>query len=149
MSAIIQDTNITKYKDPGSPTIPCTIGNRSFERALLDLGSGVNLIPYSLYEELELGELRPTRITLQLADRSIRHPRGIVEDVLVKVDRFVFPADFIILDMAMTPSPKNQIPIILGRPFLATADANISCRTGGYENAFWGYENKLKHLLCI
>ena len=88
------------------------------------------MIPYSLYEELELGELRPTRITLQLADRSIRHPRGIIEDVLVKVDRFVFPADFIILDMAMTPSPKNQIPIILGRPFLATADANISCRTG-------------------
>ena len=130
VSAIIQNTDITKYEDPGAPTIPCTIGTHAFDKALLDLGSGVNLIPYSLYETLDLGELRESRLILQLADRSIRHPRGVVEDVLVKIDKFVFPVDFVVLDMAMASSTKKQIPIILGRPFLATADATINCRSG-------------------
>ena len=78
-SAIIQFKTPPKYKDPGCPTISCIIGNHKRDQALLDLGASVNLIP----EQLGLGEIKPTRITLQLADRSIKIPRGIVEDVLV------------------------------------------------------------------
>ena len=74
-----------KLKNPGSFTIPCRIGNHDCEHSSLDLGAGVNLMPYMVYEKLGLGELQPTSITLQLADRSIKRPRGILEDVLVKV----------------------------------------------------------------
>ena len=79
-----------KCKDPGSPAISCKIGDRLIERALLDLGASVNLMPYSVYLQLGLGELKPTTMTLQLADRSVKIPRGIVEDVLIKVDAFYF-----------------------------------------------------------
>ncbi|XP_070677812.1 uncharacterized protein [Malus domestica] len=87
-----------KYKDPGCPTVTCTIGDHTFEKALLDLGASVNLLPYSVFLQLGLGDLKPTSITLQLADRSIKTPRGIVEDVLVQVGKFTFDADFVILD---------------------------------------------------
>ena len=79
-----------KCKDPGSPAISCKIGDRLIEQALLDLGASVNLMPYSVYLQLGLGELKPTTMTLQLADRSVKIPRGIVEDVLIKVDAFYF-----------------------------------------------------------
>jgi hypothetical protein len=69
-------------------TISCVIGNFRTEKALLDLGASVNLLPYSVYEQLGLGELKPTGIILQLEDRSVRTPRGIVEDVLVQIDKF-------------------------------------------------------------
>ena len=120
-SAILQRKLPLKLKDPGSFTIPCTIGNAIFERALCDLGASINLMPLSIFKRLELGEARPTTVTLQLADRSLKHPRGIIEDVLVKVDKFIFPADFIVLDM----EEDKEIPIILGRPFLATGRAMI------------------------
>jgi hypothetical protein len=84
--------------DPICPTITCTIGVSQIERALLDLGASVNLLPYSVYLQLGLGELKPTSMTLQLADRSVKVPRGIVEDILIKVDKFYFPVDFIVLD---------------------------------------------------
>ena len=87
-------------------------------KALLDLGASVNLLPYSVYKQLGLGELKPTSITLQLADRSVKIPRGIVEDVLIKVDKFYFPVDFIVLDTQPVENAHAQIPIIL---FLATA----------------------------
>jgi hypothetical protein len=74
-----------KYKDPGCPTIACMIGVSQINRALLDLGASVNLFPYSMYLQLGLGELKPTTVTLQLADRSTNRPRGIIEDVLIKV----------------------------------------------------------------
>ncbi|XP_062155199.1 uncharacterized protein LOC133863257 [Alnus glutinosa] len=77
-----------KYKDPGCSTIACMIGYNKVERALLDLGASVNLLPYSVYVQLGLGELKPTLVTLQLADRSVKVPRGIIEDVLIKVDKF-------------------------------------------------------------
>ena len=70
-SAILQFNTPPKYKDPGCPTITCIIGNHRIDQALLDLGASVNLLPYSVYQQLGLGELRPTRITLQLANRSI------------------------------------------------------------------------------
>ena len=125
-SAIIQKKLPQKLKDPGSFTIPCTIGNAVFERALCDLGASINLMPLSIFRRLGLGEAKPTTVTLQLADRSLKHPRGIIEDVLVKVDKFIFPADFIVLDM----EEDKEIPIILGRPFLAIGRALIDVQKG-------------------
>ncbi|RVW35644.1 Retrovirus-related Pol polyprotein from transposon 17.6 [Vitis vinifera] len=98
--------------------------------ALLDLGASVNLLPYSVYKQLGLGELKPTTITLSLADRSVKIPRGVIEDVLVQVDNFYYPVDFIVLDTDPTVKEANLVPIILGRPFLATSNAIINCRNG-------------------
>ena len=125
-SAILQRKLPQKLKDPGSFTISCTIGNAIFERALCDLGARINLMPLSIFTRFGLGEARPTTVTLQLADRSLKHPRGIIEDVLVKVDKFIFPTDFIVLDM----EEDKEIPIILGRPFLATGRAMIDVQRG-------------------
>ncbi|KAL6316599.1 hypothetical protein AAG906_018854 [Vitis piasezkii] len=100
------------------------------EKALLDLGASVNLLPYSVYKQLGLGELKPTSITLSLADRSVKIPRGIIEDVLVQVDNFYYPVDFVVLDTNPIVKEANYVPIILGRPFLATSNAIINCRNG-------------------
>ena len=100
------------------------------EKALLDLGASVNLLPYSVYKQLGLGELKPTAITLSLADRSVKIPRGVIEDVLVQVDNFYYPVDFIVLDTDPTIKEANLVPIILGRSFLATSNAIINCRNG-------------------
>ncbi|XP_039142003.1 uncharacterized protein LOC120279202 [Dioscorea cayenensis subsp. rotundata] len=125
-SAILQKKLPPKLKDPGSFTIPCSIGNVVFERALCDLGASINLMPLSIFKKLNLGEARPTTVTLQLADRSLKHPRGVIEDVLVKIDKFIFSTDFIILDI----EEDKDIPIILGRPFLATGRAIIDVQKG-------------------
>ena len=90
----------------------------------------MNLMPYSVYKQLGLGELKPTNITLSLADRSVKIPKGMVEDVLVKIDKFYYPVDFVVLDTEPIASEPNHVPIILGRPFLATANAIINCRNG-------------------
>lgn len=130
VSSVLQNKMPPKYKDPGSPTLSCVIGEHFIDRALLDLGASVNLLPYSVYLQLGLGELKSTMVKLQLADRSVKTPRGIIEDVLVQVDKFYYPVDFIVLDTEPVLNSDNQIPVILGRPFLATCDANISCRSG-------------------
>ena len=109
-SAILQKKLLPKLKDTGSFTIPCTIGKSYFDRALCDLGASINLMPLFVFRKLGLGEVKPTTISLQLADRSIKYPRGVIEDVLVKVDKFIFPADFIVLDM----DEDEEIPLILG-----------------------------------
>jgi hypothetical protein len=114
VSAILQCKLPLKYKDPGCPTITCMIGVSQIERALLDLGASVNLLPYSVYLQLGLGELKPTTMTLQLADRSVKVPREIVEDVLIKVDKFYFPVDFIVLDTEPVQMVGTEIPVILG-----------------------------------
>ena len=88
----------------------------------------MNLLSYSVYKQLGLGELKPTNITLSLADRSVKIPKGIVEDVLVKIDKFYYPVDFVVLDTEPIANEPNHVPIILGRPFLATANAIINCR---------------------
>ena len=85
-TSLIMNNLPPKYKDLGSPTISIMVGNSKLGHALMDLGASVNLLPYSVYVELGLGELEPTNITLQLADRSVEIPRGIVKDVLVQVD---------------------------------------------------------------
>jgi hypothetical protein len=89
----------------------------------------VNLLPYLVFQRLNLGDLKPTSITLLLVDRSIKVPREIVEDVLVQVDKFIFHVDFIILDTQPVEA-CNSILVILGRPFLATSNALINCRNG-------------------
>jgi hypothetical protein len=91
VSSLIQHAVAPKVKDPGVPTISCIIGDHTIDKALLDLGAGVNLLPYSIYEQLGLGELKPTTVILQLVDRSVKKPRGIIEDVIIRVDRFYFP----------------------------------------------------------
>ena len=136
VSAIIQSKTPVKYKDPGSPTISVNIGGTSIDKALLDLGASVNLLPYSVYEQLGLGELKPTNITLSLADRSVKISKGIVEDVLVKVDKFYYPMDFVVLDTEPIAVGPNHVPIILGRPFLATSNAIINCRNGVMQLTF-------------
>ena len=130
VSAIIQSKYPVKCKDPGSPTIPVNIGGNCIDKSLLDSGASVNLMPYSVYMQLGLGELKPTTITLSLADRSVKIPKGIVEDVLVKIDKFYYPVDFMVLDTEPSSSEPSYVPIILGRPFLATANAIINCRNG-------------------
>ena len=127
VSAIIQSKNPVKYKDPRSPTISVNIGGTCIYKALLDLGASVNLLPYSVYKQLGFGELKLTNITLSLADRSVKIPKGIVEDVLVKVDKFYYPVAFVVLDTEPIANGPNHVPIILGRPFLATANAIINC----------------------
>ena len=136
VSAIIQSKNSVKYKDPGSPTISVNIGGNCIDKSLLDLGASVNLLPYSVYKQLGLGELKPTNITLSLADRSVKIPKGIVEDVLVKIDKFYYQVDFVVLDTEPIANEPNHVPIILGRPFLATANAIINCRNGVMQLTF-------------
>ena len=121
-TSLIRNNLPPKYKDPGSPTISIVVGNSKLGHALVDLGASVNLLPYSVYVDLGLVELEPTNITLQLADRSVKIPRGIVKDVLVHVDKFYFPVDFVVLDTQPMVNQGTQFPMILGRPFLATAN---------------------------
>ncbi|XP_061361228.1 uncharacterized protein LOC133305110 [Gastrolobium bilobum] len=115
-----------KLGDPGSFTIPCTIGDHYIGRALCDLGASINLMPLSVYKKLKVGKPNPTTVTLQLADRSLVYPEGKVENVLVKVDKFILPADFIILDY----EEDREVPIILGSAFLATGGAVTDVKEG-------------------
>ena len=125
-SAILQKKLPLKLKDSGSFTIPCSIGNAEFGKALCDLRASINLMPLSFFKRLGFGEAKPTTVTFQLVDCSLKHLRGIIEDVLVKVDKFIFLADFIILDM----EKDKDIPIKLGRPFLETRRAHIDVQKG-------------------
>ncbi|XP_050920163.1 uncharacterized protein LOC127137785 [Lathyrus oleraceus] len=126
-NAILQGMKVpVKKKDRGSLTIPCAIGDRSFKKALIDLGASVSLMPLSIYKRLGIGKIQDTRMTLQFADHSVKRPYGIVEDVLVKIDKFVFPVDFVILEMP----EDEEIPIILGRPFLETGRCLIVIEEG-------------------
>ena len=125
-SALLQNKSPPKLKDPGSFSIPCHIGNLFIDKALCDLGASVSVMPLSVCSKLNMGDLKITNITLQMADRSVKYPLGILEDVPVRVGKFFIPVDFIVLDM----QEDNQIPIILGRPFLNTAGAIIDVKNG-------------------
>ncbi|XP_049406126.1 uncharacterized protein LOC125869720 [Solanum stenotomum] len=120
-SAIMTKELIKKREDPEAFTIPCTIGMLQFAKALCDLGVSINLMPYAIYKQLGLGEPKATTMRLLMANRSIKHPVGILYDILVKVDRFIFLADFVILDCEI----DGEIPIILVRQFLATGRALV------------------------
>ena len=135
--------NLVEIQRSRSPTISINIGGTCIEKALLDLGASVNLLPYSMYKQLGLGELKPTNITLSLADRSVQILKRIVEDVLVKVDNFYYPIDFVVLDTEPMAERTHQVPIILGRPFFATANAIINCRNGVMQLTFGNMTLKL------
>ncbi|XP_061374000.1 uncharacterized protein LOC133316281 [Gastrolobium bilobum] len=125
-SAIIQRKLPPKLKDPGSFSIPIEIGDIEVGKALCDLGASINLMPLSMCRALGIKELKLTTVSLQLADRTIRRPDGVIKDVLVKIDKFIFPADFVVLNMAK----DTEIPILLGRPFLTTARALVDVEQG-------------------
>jgi len=125
-SAIIQKSLPQKSKDPRSFTIPVTIGALPVGKALLDLGASINLMPLSMIRRIRDLEVRPTRMTLQLADRSLKYPYGVAEDVLVKVDKFMFPVDFVIMDI----EEDSEVPLILGRPLMKMAKVIIDVDDG-------------------
>ena len=125
-SAIIQNNMPPKLKDPGSFSIPCNIGKFVIDKALCDLGASISVMPLSICKKLEMGELRPTKMSVQLADRSVKYPVGILENVPVRIGQFYIPTDFIIMDI----TEDSVTPIILGRPFLATAGAIIDVKKG-------------------
>ncbi|CAN6708871.1 unnamed protein product [Malus baccata var. baccata] len=129
VSAVLQRKLPPKLEDAGSFTIPCVIGGKKFGRTLCDLGASINLMPYSVYESLNLGDLKETKVVIQLADRSNRYPKGLLEDVLVQVNELIFPADFFVLEMEHDPMP-TALPLILGRPFLRTARTKIDVYDG-------------------
>ncbi|GJW94637.1 retrovirus-related pol polyprotein from transposon TNT 1-94 [Tanacetum coccineum] len=106
-----------KEKDRGSFTLPCFINNVWFNNALVDLGASVSVMPLLTYLNLGLGELAHTRLTVELADRIMKYPKGIARNVLVGIGKFTFPIDFIILDMI----EDIKVPLILRRPILSTA----------------------------
>ena len=147
-SAVIKKNLPEKMKDPGSFTIPCTIGGFEIQKALCDSDASINLMPLSVARKLSLGELTPTTVTLQMADRTMAKPEGIIKDVLVKVGKFVFPVDFIILDI----EEDSQVPLLLGRSFLATGAALIDMQKGvltlrvGEEAADFNLLQSLKNL---
>ncbi|XP_022932792.1 uncharacterized protein LOC111439252 [Cucurbita moschata] len=125
-NAILKNKIPLKEKDPGSSTIPVSIGGKELGRALCDLAASINLMPLSIYKKLGIGEARPTIVTFQLVDRSITYPEGKIEDILIQVNKFIFPADFIILDY----EADHDVPIILGRPFLKTGRTLVDVYKG-------------------
>ena len=123
-SAIIQKNLPLKMKDLGSFTIPCTIGNYEFDRALCDSSASINMMPLSVVKRLSLGELTPTTMALQMENRSMDQSEGILEDVLIKVGKFIFPVDFVVIAI----EENKQVPLLLGRPFLATGAGLIDVK---------------------
>jgi len=111
----------------GCPTILIIIGNHNIHWALLDLGVSVNLLPFTVYRILGLRKLKYITTILQLADCSTRFHRGIIEDIFIKVVKFIFVVNFIVLEIEMVVSPKNEIPVMLEQPFLATSNVIINC----------------------
>ncbi|XP_048229445.1 uncharacterized protein LOC125369956 [Ricinus communis] len=125
-SNILQNKLPIKRRDPGSSTVPCIIGDLHISDDLADLGARINLMSSSLFEKLGLNEPKPTKMSIKLAYRIMKFRRGIVEDVLVKVDKFIFPVDFIVMDT----KGESSVPLILGRHFLATSRAVIDVCDG-------------------
>ena len=124
--AIATRSLLQKEEDPGVFTIPCTVGSLHFAKALCYMGASINLMPLSIYKKLGLGDPKPTAMRLLMVDRTVKRPIGILHDVLVKVESFIFPADFFILDCEV----DFEVPIILGRPFLATGRALVDMEKG-------------------
>ncbi|GKC14547.1 retrovirus-related pol polyprotein from transposon TNT 1-94 [Tanacetum coccineum] len=120
-SAILQYELLPKEKDTGNFILPCAIGTTTVSNALADLGASIIIMPFSLFKWLGLGNPKPINMVIEMANRSMQSPKGIVENVLVKINNFIFPVDFIILDII----EDDKVLIILGRPMLATAHARI------------------------
>ena len=125
-SAVIQKSLQEKMQDLGNFTIPWKIENSDMGKALCDSGARINLMPLSVVKRLTLGELTPITMTLQIVDRTLAQPEGILEDVLIKVGKFIFLVDFVVIDI----EEDKQVPLLLGRPFLATRAALINVKKG-------------------
>ncbi|GJW51634.1 reverse transcriptase domain-containing protein [Tanacetum coccineum] len=146
-STMIQNKVPAKLGDPRSFLILCNL-NKTFScNDLADLGASINLMPYSLYVKLSLETLKPTKISVRLADRSFQYPVGIAENMLVEVGEFTFPADFVILEM----EEDSKVPLLLGRPFLHTTDAVIRVKQKqlnlgvGTERMIFNIDSAMKH----
>ncbi|GKD38028.1 reverse transcriptase domain-containing protein [Tanacetum coccineum] len=146
-STMIQNKVPPKLGDPGSFLIPCSFNKTFSYNALADLGASIKLMSYSLYAKLSLKTLKPTKMSVILSDRLFQYPVGIAENILVEVGKFTFPADFVILKI----EEDNKVPLILGRPFLHTADAvirvkqkllNLGVRT---ERMIFNINSAMKH----
>ncbi|XP_016195377.1 uncharacterized protein LOC107636372 [Arachis ipaensis] len=124
--ALIQKGLPPKLEDPGSFFLPCAIGSMTINKAMCDLGASINLMPSSLVKKLCIEEVKPVQMSLELVDKSVICPRGVIENLLVKVDKFIFPTDFVILDL----DEDEGDSIILERPFLATVRAIIDVERG-------------------
>ncbi|XP_058002216.1 uncharacterized protein LOC131179401 [Hevea brasiliensis] len=148
-SAILQNKLPPKLKDPGSFSTPCLIGNITIDKALCDLGASVSLMPLSICQKPEVGKLKPITISLQLAHRSVKYPVGILENIPIKVGKFFIPVDFVVLEI----EEDAQIPIILGRPFLAITRAIKDVKNGqltlkvGDEEVEFNLLRTMKHKL--
>ncbi|XP_012701432.1 uncharacterized protein LOC105914398 [Setaria italica] len=120
-SVAIANQALEKKRDPGCPTIPCSIGAMMFERALCDLSASYSVMPKAVFKKLRLLEPEPTAMCLELVDNTVRYPEGIAEDVPMKIRNHFVPVDFVILEMG----EGAKSPLILGRSFMKTARANI------------------------
>nr|GEW91795.1 reverse transcriptase domain-containing protein [Tanacetum cinerariifolium] len=130
-----------KLRDSSKFLIPCDFPRMEVCHALADLGTSINLMPLSIWKKLSLSELTPTRMTLELADRSITHPKGVAEDVFFKVGKFHFPTDFVVVDFKADP----RVPLILGRSFLRTGRALINIY--GEEITLWVNDESITFML--
>ncbi|XP_070005702.1 uncharacterized protein [Nicotiana sylvestris] len=140
VSAIVHSM-APKLEDPNTFTIPCTIGSAEFAKALCDLGASISLMPCSVFKTLGIGQPRPTSMRLQIADCTMKRLLGIVDDVLVRVDKLILPADFVILDCEV----DYEVPIILGISLLATGKALVDVESR--EHTFRvGVENVVFHV---
>ncbi|GKE58027.1 reverse transcriptase domain-containing protein [Tanacetum coccineum] len=145
--AMIQNKVPPKLGDPESFLIPCNFNKIFSCNALADLGASINLMPYSLYAKLSLETHKPTKISVRLADRSLQYPVGIAKNMLVKVGKFTFPANFVILEM----EKDSKVTLILGRPCLHTADAVIRVKQKqlnfgvGTERMIFNIDSTIKH----
>ena len=149
-SAVIQRNLPLKMQDPNSFTIPCTIGNFEFGKALCNSGASINLMSLSVVKRLSLGELTPTTMTLQMVDRTMAQLEGVLEDVLIKVGKNIFPTNFVVMDM----EEDTQVPLLLGRPFLAIGATLIDVKKGeltlrvGDEAVHFNLNQSLKQSDC-
>ncbi|GJW42372.1 reverse transcriptase domain-containing protein [Tanacetum coccineum] len=144
---MIQNKVLPKLGDPESFLIPCNFNQTFSCNALADLGASINLMPYSLYVKLSLETLKPTKISVRLADRSFQYPIRIVENMLVEIGKFTFPVDFVILEI----EEDSKVPLILGRSFLHTANAVIRVKQKqlnlgvGTKRMIFNIDSAMKH----
>jgi hypothetical protein len=139
------------HGDPGVPMISCSIFDQTYTRALCDLGSSINIMPKVIFEQLQYHVLSQTRMLVQLADSTIRHPEGIVENIYVRVRNCFVLADFVILNM----DGDLGLDLILGRPFLNSVKARIDAGSGevqfriGVDNIFFKFLHRREQRFVI
>ncbi|XP_073133353.1 uncharacterized protein [Henckelia pumila] len=125
-STVLQNKLPQKSQDPWSFSIPCQIGSLSVDNVLCDLGSSTNLMSRALAMKLGICNIEPANISLKFTDGSIKYPRGVVENILVNIDKFIYPVDFVILDI----DENCEVPRIFGHPFLAMSRDLVDVKKG-------------------